>query len=50
MSQQSLVRTLQQPAEHFAGPEQAVNAVVVGNDAACQPRVNVVAQAADVFG
>jgi predicted enzyme related to lactoylglutathione lyase len=32
MSQQPLVRALQRPAEHVAGPEQAVDAVVVGND------------------
>ncbi len=49
MSQQPLVRTLQRPAEHFAGSEQAVNAVVVRNDPACQPCVDVVAQAADVL-
>ncbi len=49
MSQQPLVRALQRPAEHVAGPEQAVDAVVVGNDAACQPRVDVAAQGADVL-
>jgi len=49
MSQQPLVRMLQRPAEHFAGSEQAVNAVVVRNDPACQPCVDVVAQAADVL-
>ena len=33
MSQQPLIRTLQRPAEHFAGSEQAVDAVIVGNGA-----------------
>ena len=33
-SQQPLVRTLQRPAEHVAGSEQAIDAVVVGDDPA----------------
>ena len=44
MSQQPFVRALQRPAEHVAGSEQAVDAVVVGNDPACQACIDVVAQ------
>src|ERR1700744_4012368 len=49
ISQQPLVRTIQRPAEHVAGSEQAVDAVVVGNDPGCQPCVDAVPQGADVL-
>ena len=49
MGQQPLVRTLQRPAEHVAGSEQAVDAVVVGDGPGGQPCVDVVAQGADVL-
>ena len=49
VSQQPLIRTLQRPAEHVAGSEQAVDAVVVGNDPGCQPCVDAVPQGADVL-
>src|SRR5580704_8995233 len=47
-SQQPLVRTIQRPAEYVAGSEQAIDAVVVGDDPAGKPCVDAVAQGADV--
>ena len=49
MGHQPLVRTLQRPAEHVVGSEQAVDAVEVGDDPGGQPCVDAVAQGGDAL-